>query len=162
MICTIVNTEEEKDLFGGKVTRDDVLNLVSYFRDNQYQMITEEFRSKYAYFTIAEIETFFFQMKMQSADGIRIYFAGVPPAYTHNNPDYENKMTVAFVATKVNEDGINDELLDNQSKVMFASHGFRRSPGYDFATLCPPDCTHKVSDNNDTSIADDVYRLNRP
>jgi hypothetical protein len=166
MLFTITD-KSKKNILGGKVDRDDVLKLVSHFRDNQYASIPAAQQAKFAFFTRAEIEQFLNDMP-EEADGIRIYFGAVHRDLENGRTDYRDRMTVVIVGTQYNDIlDVDEELLDNNHKMLTAV-GYDTSipnPAYDFATLCPPDCgkVHRAAaGSSGASIEDDVYRLHLP
>lgn len=73
----------------------------------------------------------------------RIYFGAHDGQEKINGIDVSNKMTLIFVGAKVVGDCIVEQ-IDNTTM-----------PGYDFGTLCPPQCAVCCEDDN--SLASEIY-----
>ena len=94
-----------------------------------------------AWFSIAELEEFFNQVKEHAGDGIRIHF-GVYSSDYKENPLYAGRQTLVLVGTKQKE---TEKGPENKS-IYINNEGKASILAYNFANLCPPICYNSKID----------------
>lgn len=94
--------------------------------------------TKSAWYSKQQFEEIVDEMRLQNADGIRVYFA----AYGPNDPEYANQLTVVFVPTSWNTqtNKHTDVIIDDQVDFLERRKIPSDTMNLDTIGLCPPTC----------------------
>lgn len=134
------------------IDKEVVNERVNNFLNNKHPVLTTAIgkpESKAAWYSLEQFEELVREMYYQNADGIRIYFG----AYSDNDPDYANQLTIIFVPTYLDESTGNhkdividdDEDFGVRSEVVAKIDSFAKNripKSLDTLVLCPPTCDH--------------------
>jgi hypothetical protein len=136
------------DSVGAKINRATALSLIQRYKNILHSALQSKiglYNTAYVWFSLADLKAFVDEMDEHQADGIRVYFGAL------NNPDnatLHNKQTVVFVCTKqVPDTDCHEEMIDDVTTTV--------EDGYDFGSLCPPECNHCSCEQE--SIAQEVF-----
>jgi hypothetical protein len=87
------------------------------------------------WYSLEELQAFLQTAKESGSDGVRLYF-GVYDKDTAENPDFEGRQTIVFVATKAKE----MESGTANKEVFVQTEDGTSILAYNLGKICPPSC----------------------
>ena len=139
MTTTTAQSKSKIEHKGQLVNTEHVDSLISTYKKERWIQNSERLGkndSLSTWYGLPELEAFIQKAKNHNADGIKIYY-GVYPSNFEAVPEFQDRQTVLFVATKK----IQTKFGFKNKYIYFSQNGTLTILAFNFGDICPPFCT---------------------